>query len=61
MEDGEVRLLEQLGLAYSAGELPAWFYVVWNTLQTVAPYKDSSQETVRSLGLENSLTKLFNK
>ena len=61
MEDGEIKLLEDLGLAYSVGELPAWFYSVWNSLQTVAPYKDSSQEAVRPLGLKNSLTKLFNK
>ena len=50
-----------MGLAYCSGELPAWFYGVWNSLQTVAPYKDSSQEAVRPLGLKNSLTKLFNK
>ena len=61
MEDGEIKLLEDMGLAYCSGELPAWFYGVWNSLQTVAPYKDSSQEAVRPLGLKNSLTKLFNK
>ena len=61
MEDSELKLLEDLGLAYSAGELPTWFYLVWQTLQTVAPYKDSQQEAVRPLGLKNSLTKFFHK
>ena len=61
LEDGELRLLEEFGLAYSAGEIPAWFYVVWQTLQTVAPFKDSLLEAVRPLGLKNSLIKLFNK
>ena len=61
MEDRELKLLEDLGLAYSAGELPAWYYVVWQSLQTVAPFKDNLLEAVRPLGLKNSLTKLYNK
>ena len=61
MEDQELYLLEEFGLAYSACELPSWFYRVWQTLQTVAPYKDSDQEFVRPLGLKNSLIKTFNK
>ena len=61
MDDGELKMLEEFGMAYSAAELPAWFYVVWQTLQTVAPYKDVHQEAVRPLGLKNSLVKLFNK
>ena len=42
MEESEIKLLEEFGLAYSSCELPSWFYKVWQTLQTVAPYKDSS-------------------
>ena len=61
MEDRELQLLENLGLAYSAGELPAWYYVVWQSLQTVAPFKDNLLEAVRPLGLKNSLTKLYHK
>ena len=61
MEDQELNLLEEFGLAYSACELPSWFYRVWQTLQTVAPYKDIDQEFVRPLGLKNSLIKTFNK
>ena len=61
MEDRELKLLEDLGLAYSAGELPAWFYIVWQSLQTEAPYKDKLLVAVRPLGLKNSLTKLFHK
>ena len=61
MQDQEVNLLEEFGLAYTACELPGWFYAVWQTLQTVAPYKDSEQEAVRPLGLKNSLVKTFHK
>ena len=60
-EDQELRHFEEFGLAYSAGELPGWFYKVWQTLQTVAPFKDNEKSAVRPLGLKNSLTKLFNK
>ena len=51
MEDRELQLLEDLGLAYSAGELPAWYCVEWQSLQTVAPFKDNLLEAVRPLGL----------
>ena len=61
MEEQEIKLLEDFGMAYSAGELPSWFYRVFQTLQTVAPYKDRSQEAVRPLGLKNSMIKMFNK
>ena len=61
LEDQELRHFEEFGLAYSAGELPGWFYKVWQTLQTVAPFKDNEKIAVRPLGLKNSLTKLFNK
>ena len=61
LEDSEIKLLEEFGLAFVVGDLPGWFYVVWQTLQTVAPYKDANKEAVRPLGLKNNLVKLFNK
>ena len=56
-----MKLFEEFGLAYSAGELPPWFYRVFQSLQTVAPFKDSEQVAVRPLGLKNSMVKMFNK
>ena len=61
MSDGEVKLLEDLGLVYLAGDLPLWFYRVWLTIQTVALYKTALRTDVRPLGLRNSLIKVFHK
>ena len=61
MTDEEIKLWEELGLAYTSGELPNWFYMVWLSLQTVAPYKTADRNAVRPLGLRNSLTKVFHK
>lgn len=61
MTDEEIKLLEELGLAYTSGELPNWFYMVWLSLQTVAPYKTADRNAVRPLGLRNSLIKVFHK
>ena len=35
MEDEGIKLLEQFGMAYIAGELPAWMYLVWLSIQTI--------------------------
>ena len=48
-------------MAYIAGELPAWMYLVWLSIQTVALYKTADRTDVRPLGLRNSLIKLFHK
>ena len=61
MEDEEIKMMEELGLEYLSGSLPSWFYQVWLTMQTVAPYKDEDHEAVRPLGLRNSLIKVFHK
>ena len=61
MEDEGIRLLEQFALAYIAGELPAWMYLVWLSIQTVALFKSADRTDVRPLGLRNSLIKLFHK
>ena len=61
MTDEEILLMEEFGLAYTSGDLPEWFYVVWLSLQTVAPFKTGERDAVRPLGLRNSLTKTFHK
>ena len=47
MTDQQIKLLEDLGLAYTSGKLPSWFYLLWLSLQTVAPFKTSEKTTVR--------------
>ena len=38
-----------------------WFYLVWQSVQTVAPCKYASCDSVKPLGLKNNLVKLFNR
>ena len=59
LEQAEVELLEQFGLAYTAGELPPWFYRLWLTMQTVPLYKTAQQDSVRPLGIRHTLPRLF--
>jgi hypothetical protein len=61
MSDGEVKMLEDLGLVYLAGDLPLWFYRVWLTIQTVALYKTAVRTDVKPLRLRNSLIKVYHK
>ena len=61
MKEHELKLFEEFALAYSAGKLPHWFYKVFQSLQTVAPFKDNGKEAVRPLGPKNSMVKMFNK
>ena len=44
-----------------SGKLPSWFYLLWLSLQTVAPFKTSEKTTVRPLGMRNTLVKVFHK
>ena len=57
----ELDLLEQFFLAYTAGELPAWFYSLWLSLQAVPLYKDDKKVDVRPLGIRHSMIRLFHK
>ena len=61
MEPQDLELLEQFFLAYTAGELPPWFYLLWLSLQTVPLYKDEGMVDVRPLGVRHSLTRLFHR
>ena len=61
MEREEMDLLEEFGMKYIRGDLPAWFYVVWLTVQTVALFKNRHQSAVRPLGMRNPLLKQFHR
>ena len=61
MEQGDLDLFEQFGLAYVAGDLPSWFYCLWLSLQTVPLFKTAEKDRVRPLGIRHSLTRLFHK
>ena len=39
LSDEEAARLESFGMRYLAGHLPAWFYKIWQTCQTVALFK----------------------
>ena len=43
------------------GELPAWWYTVWPSVQTVGLYKTAEQTTIRPLGIRNPLLKAFHR
>jgi hypothetical protein len=61
MEEGDMRVLEEWGLAYIQGELPPWFYCVALSMQTVALYKKVEQEAVHPLGLRHTLIKTLHR
>ena len=58
MEQRGVELLEQFFLAYTAGELPPWFYRLWLSLATVPMYKTVQKDELRPLGIRHSLVRL---
>ena len=55
-----MRLLEDWSRRFLQGELPAWFHVVWLSIQTVPLYKNRRKEAVRPIGMRNPLSKLLN-
>ena len=61
LEDEEMALMEEFGMRYLNGELPAWFYPVWLTVQTVPLYKTEQQNTLRPIGVRNPLLKLWHR
>ena len=61
MDNEEMSLLEELGLAYLLGDLPYWFYCIWLSTQTVGLFKSAARDDARPLGIRNSLMRLFNK
>ena len=61
MEEEDMLVLEEFGLAYLQGDLPKWFYPIWLTVQTVPIFKTSGRCAVRPLGLRTPLLKVFHK
>ena len=59
MEEQDMELLEKFGRKYLKGELPAWFYPVWLTVQTVPLFKTEQQNTLRPGGVRNPLLKIW--
>ena len=43
------------------GELTAWWYTVWPSIQTVGLYKTAEQTTIRPLGIRNPLLKALHR
>ena len=60
-EDWQMERLEQFGIRYLSGQLPPWWYKVWLSLTTVALYKNSTQDTIRPIGIEPCLAKTLHK
>ena len=61
MEEADMNILEEFGMAYLRGDLPKWFTAIWLTVQTVPIFKTSGKCTVRPLGLRTPLLKLYHK
>ena len=61
LEDQEMELLEEFGMKYLKGDLPAWFYPVWLTVQTVPLFKTEQQNTLRPVGVRNPLLKIWHR
>ena len=59
LEPGHMTLLQEFGLRHLQGELPAWWYTVWPTVQVVGFYKTEKQDTIRPLGIRNPLLKVL--
>ena len=61
MEREQMELFEEFGLKYLQGDLPAWFYTVWLSVQAVALFKNRENTAVRPLGMRNPLLKQFHR
>ena len=59
MDPAQMMLLEDFGMRYLQGNLPAWFYAVWLSVQTVPLFK--SDNAIRPIGIRNPLVKSFHK
>ena len=57
----EMDLLQDFGMLYLNGELPAWFYKVWLSVTTAALFKTALQDTIRPIGIRNPLLRTFHR
>ena len=55
----EMELLENFGMMYLNGEMPAWFYKVWQSVLTVPLFKPDGG--VRPVGVENPLLRTLHR
>ena len=61
LNERELENLEEFGLKYVAGKLPAWLYRLWLSTQTVPMHKTSAQDAIRPIGIRHSWPRLFHK
>ena len=54
-DDESMALLEDFGMVYLCGQLPAWWYRVWGSVTTVPLFKTVERETVRPVGVRNPI------
>ena len=62
-DEPDMNRLEEFGLSYLNGHLPAWFYRVWGTVTTVPLFKTSQREAdkLRPVGVKNPLIRTINR
>ena len=60
-EDDQMRLLEEFGMRYLAGDLPPWFDKLWLSQETMGLFKtkERSNYLLRPIGMRNPLAKSF--
>ena len=58
-EEEDISLLESFSLRYVNGELPPWFYKVWNSVTTVPLFKPDG--TLRPVGIKPSFIRILHK
>ena len=61
MTEQQMEMLEEFGMKYLSGDLPAWFYEVWLSVMTVPLFKNEKLEAVRPIGIRNPLVRHFHK
>ena len=61
LSPGQMSALEDFGMQHLRGNLPAWWYTVWPSVQTVGLYKTAEQDSIRPLGIRNPLLKSFHR
>ena len=54
-------LLEDFGLRYLQGDMPAWFYSVFLSSQAVALYKTEEKTAVRPIGVRHMLVRVLHR
>ena len=61
LDDDKMELVEEFGLRYLRGQLPAWFYSVFLSSKAVALFKTVEQVAVRPIGVRHSLLRVLHR